>query len=464
MSVIFYDDSFEDGTMDAWDPSYRYPFPDFSDHQLFVAAPGDGPTPEERYVRWVAATYNCPNCGGLCGTPDAPCYVGASLYRDGFQPGLNEWRHCRALVRPMFSSYGILHEDFDFPMVVGLLTEQPPWILGGNPPGWPENHFGFSKDGPYFDGLGSSFVQLSPSDVPVGEWTCVELAMRYTSPDALEGEWRGWINGVLKIDAGWDIEPIPGNLETGFFGAHGMMAGSWGGNVSGPGKIWDVTRLTFGSGPIGCSRRGPAPGSDVPDPDAEKCTWDEYDTECEVSGECGRVQLHTGALTREAAGWETFGAGFPSTQSGWFKWTCPRSGKYIWRTRGSQVFNEIGVYRHTGTTPPPLVPGGFSDDDDWDPGDPFSSAVEIVAEAGVEYRIRVASTDDGWIVVNWGPARVMMQDDGWGMPTNRPETLTRVFGVGSIGGVVRDDQVASGSNGAGTSPTLSGVTVGTELP
>jgi hypothetical protein len=167
---------------------------------------------------------------------------------------------------------------------------------------------------------------------------------------------------------------------------------------------------------------------------------------------------YTLGLSRES--WETFGAGFPSDLSNWFRWVAPRDGRFIFRTRGSQVFNEVSVHRYTPTTPPPLLPDGFSDEDLWDPTAATSAAVEVAVEKGVEYAIRVASSSNGWIVLDWGPAKPLVQDDGWSVDDSRP-TRERVPAVGPASGfAIQDSQVATGADGSGTQPTMDGIVFG----
>jgi hypothetical protein len=143
----------------------------------------------------------------------------------------------------------------------------------------------------------------------------------------------------------------------------------------------------------------------------------------------------------------------------WFRWVAPRDGRFLWRTLGSEVFNEVSVYRHTGTTPPPLI--AFSDTDLWASAAAISSAVEVLVEKDVEYSIRVASASDGWIVLDHGPPKPVIQDDGWSINESERATRSRVSAVGVVSGLaVEDDQVAAASNGAGADPTLDGVELG----
>jgi hypothetical protein len=466
LSTIFFDEFFDSvGDLDNYDPDVRQPFPDVSDHQLLVLPnQADGPTPGEGYGRFVAPTYNCPNCApGVCGTPDASCYFGASFARP-FQNaggiGDGSWRHYRFLIRP----HGSWDDDNDFPTVAGILFNQPGCVVGGYYY-WPEYSMYVGPDGVCGFGHWGASIDLPAGTIPFDEWTCVEMAaMAETSRT---GKARAWINEALVFDADYDS----GVLCDGLGGPHGFVAGSWSGGLAGAGKHIDFARLAWADGPISCARRGAPLETGAPDPDAERCTWDEYDTQCVVSGDCGRVQFQPNGLGREADGWETFGNGFPSSESGWFSWTCPRTGKYIWRTRGSTLFNEIGVYRHTGDLPPPLVK--FADDDEWDPGTPFSSAVEIEAEAGVEYRIRVAtsfSERTDWIVVSWGPAKTLVQDDAptaffaleaAAGETGLRSTLTLEGGNSASGAVIRDAQHAA-VDGSGAEPSLRGIVFGAD--
>ena len=81
---------------------------------------------------------------------------------------------------------------------------------------------------------------------------------------------------------------------------------------------------------------------------------------------------------------------------------------------------------------------------------------------GSGYRIRVASDSDGWIVVDWGPALGIVQDDGWSVAEEEDrETLSRVDAVGPASGfAVQDSQVAINPSGAGTEATLGAVVFG----
>lgn len=453
LSTIFFDEYFDDvADMGNYDPDVRGSLSALSDHQLLILPNrADGPTPGEGYGRFVAPTYNCPNCSFGCGTPDASCYFGASFARP-FQnaASLNQWRHFRALIRP----HGAWDDDNDFPTVLGILFNQPGCVIGGYFY-WPEIGLDLFPDGGGSLGGWGFDVDLPAGTFPFDEWTCVELAAMATSSH--EGQARMWVNESLVVDEAYDS----GVLCDGLGAPHGFVAGSWSGALAGPDKRIDFARLAWADGPITCARRGAAAEPGAPDPDAEVCTWDDYDTQCEAIGDCGRIQFQPNGLGREADGWETFGNGFPSSESGWFKWVAPRSGKWIWRTRGSTLINEISVHRHTGALPPPVV--AFSDDDAWDPGsaNPFSSAVEIEAEAGVEYRIRVAtsfSSRDDWIVVQWGPAKPLFQQDAF-------TTIGEVAPRGTLSitaGGISDGQVADGPSGAGTQPTTQPLFYGTD--
>lgn len=461
LSTIFFDEYFDSqGSMENYDPDVRLPYRGVADMELLILpSQPDGPTPGEGYGRFVPPTYNCPNCTsvvGTCGTPDARCYFGMSFARPFQNPGVyGQWRHYRFLIRPR----GNWNETNDWPTVAGILYYQPGCVVGGNYY-WPEYSMYVGPNGEAgFSHWGAS-IDFPAGTIPFDDWTCVEMAVN-PNPDGFTGLCRAWINEALVFDDTYDSTGC-GALG----GPQGFMAGSWSGSLAGAGKSLDFARLAWADGVITCSRRGGAAETGAPDPDAERCTWDEYDTQCEAIGDCGRIQFQPAGLGREIDGWETFGNGFPLPESGWFKWVAPRSGKFIWRTRGSTLVNEIGVYRHTGATPPPLV--AFSDDDAWDPGttDPFSSAVEIEADAGVEYRIRVATSSAAptdWIVVSWGPAKPMFADDG--LATFDPDeraTKTLVAADGTTAGVaIRDAQHAT-SGGVGAQATLPGIIYGAD--
>jgi hypothetical protein len=319
---------------------------------------------------------------------------------------------------------------------------------------------------------------------PVGDWVCLEVAVGNVNAAAGTGSVKFWVQGKLKWDS--DFGPpnygLPGvGPPVGF--AFGSMS-EYGG-LGTPSFVWPFlgtlqyhapfqeryedrrwglsaswARIAEADGPIGCHTRGGVPPDEIPDPDAMRCTSaDAYAGADVIAGECGRIICSTQGKTRES--WETVGAGFPAAKSFWYSWTAPRNGNFIFRTRGSEVFNELSVHRHTGATPPPLV--ASSDSDDWDPTASTSAAVEFLAEAGVEYRIRVASGLDGWIVLDFGPPKHLVQDDGWSIDSSR-DTRERVFVVGPESGVaVEDDQVAASPTGAGTQPTMQPIVFGDSL-
>jgi hypothetical protein len=318
---------------------------------------------------------------------------------------------------------------------------------------------------------------------PIGEWVCAELAVGDVNPETGTGKIKLWINGVLLKDQEWGPElyyGLPGlGAPIGF--AYGSMS-QYGGlgtpampfpflgtllyNASFNERFTDRrygmearwARIATADGPIGCHTRGDVPPEETPDPDALLCkSADDYTGADVIAGECGRIICTTKGKTRES--WETTGAGFSSAKSIWYAWTAPRSGNFIFRTRGSEVFNELSIHRHTGATPPPLV--GRAVSDDWDPTASTSAAVEFAAEQGVEYRIRVASALDGWVVLDFGPPKHLVQDDGWSINDSERETRFRVDVVGTVSGLaVQDDQVAGSPTGAGTDPTMEPIVFG----
>ncbi|MBA3584953.1 MAG: hypothetical protein H0W36_10590, partial [Gemmatimonadetes bacterium] len=275
---------------------------------------------------------------------------------------------------------------------------------------------------------------------------------------------KAWVNDVLVYDEPWTVT----GYTEGFSPIRGFTFGNWSGELFGPigdnpDMSIDFARIAWADGPIGCgSRAGLPPEEPAPDPDALHCDVlsDNYATARLLAGECGRAICRTDAMGRES--WETYAAGFPSELSLWYRWIAPRAGRFIFRTRGSEVFNEVSVYRHTGATPPPLLPGGFSEEDPWDPDSSMSSAVEVEVEKDVEYRIRIASASEGWTILDFGPAKPVIQDDGWSINEGARETRTREFATGLVSGLaIQDDQLAAAANGAGALPTLDGILFGT---
>lgn len=329
--------------------------------------------------------------------------------------------------------------------------------------------------------------ELDENGMETGRWFCFEIAVGELDVAASRGKARCWVNDMLMVEQEWNIKeiygdgyPEPGH-PTGF--AFGRMSSplegydsptnsynfpydgvTWGDGMEEPflertlGLSISFARITTADGHIGCLHRG-TPTEEVPDPDALRCRDDHYETECDLRGECGRVIFKTTGLTREPAGWETTGNGFASPKSSWYRWVAPRNGNFIFRSRGSEVFNEISVHRHTGALPPPRI--ASSDEDAWDPTASTSAAVEVSVEQGVEYRIRVASSQDGWVVLDFGPPRHLVQDDGWSIDDSARATRERVDVVGTVSGLaVQDDQVGASPTGAGTDPTMEPVVFG----
>lgn len=454
-TTIFFEDYFDSASpLDAYDPFYWDPL----DTRLltddrFLHRPGEGPS-AEGCMRWIPASFNCPGCSVNCGTGGANCQYARQLVRKVNGGGFNQWRHLRCWIRPHGNW---LTGGSSTSSILGILMNNPSGVIGEEP--WSYFNATVEAQGVVEISHASTPTLLTVTvDCPFDEWTCIELARRHTVADGSAGEAKAWVNDELVLDGVWAQTASPVGLTN----SVGFHAGPWGsGQPIGPDKWIDFARVAWADGPIGCgTRAGLPPGDPPPDPDAKMCRDDDYDTDCIVKGECGRIIFKSHGLTREAAGWETLGNGFPSEQSAWFSWTAPRSGRFIWRTRGSEVFNEISVHKHTGAFPPPTL--AFADEDAFDPTASTSSAVEVTVEKDVEYRIRIASAANGWIIVDWGPAKPLVQDDGWSIPEQGArQTLTRVEAVGPASGfAVQDGQIATNPSGAGTDVTLGPVVFG----
>jgi hypothetical protein len=64
-------------------------------------------------------------------------------------------------------------------------------------------------------------------------------------------------------------------------------------------------------------------------------------------------------------------------------------------------------------------------------------------------------------VLDHGPPKQLLMDDGWSINESERVTRERVAAVGPISGLaVQDDQIAAAANGAGADPTLDGVLFG----
>ena len=520
-TTIFFEDYFaSDNPLDSYEPLFYDPpvIRGRSDHSLTVRR-GEGPSGES-CLRFLPPTDECPGCDA-CGTPSASCDFGVSLVRLRVEAP-TPWYYVRSWIKiegeiPPIAP-GTKNWEFDetwpgpgnFPQHFSPLGILLPWPERLGDDVW-------SSDGveilDYWPDvaliIGSFYVDYEPAVLvrspgnlavlfnlpgilppngsgypwPNGEWVCAELGVGEIT--ATSGKVRLFLQGKLAYETTWDYSgtfPFAGpGQPVGFaVGALPVLGplgtpsplnpflGTFHWNVQlherHPDRRWGLAasfaRIATGDGPIGCLTRGGTPPDDPPpDPNALRCRDDDYDTHCDLAGECGRVIFETRGLTREA--WETAGAGFPSEKSAWYRWVAPRDGRFIWRTRGSEVFNEVGVYRHTGATPPPLLPEGFSDEDLWDPTVSTSAAVEVEVEKGVEYRIRVASSSDGWIILDFGPAKPLVTDDGWSIDEGERPTRTRQVAVGPASGfAVQDAQIADDPSGSGTAPTMDPIRFG----
>ncbi len=517
-TTIFFEDYFDSADpLDNYDPQFYDPpqTRGLSDYSFSIRR-GEGPSGED-CLRYLPSTSSCPGCTSDCGTPSADCYMGAQFLRRRVE-GPTTWYHVRAWVKatgsiPQLDGYDPSWANWSFdetwPGYAIQLT--PLAIVMPNPAQWPydsddEGQWVSISIGGYTYNLEPTLLFRYPNAielvnlygfpgatvngaVPVGDWACYEIAVGNIDAVAGTGTSRLWFNGKLARDVDWDFsgQGTPGIFPrgpgdpTGFFFGSGpdiYTAPPWtvppgpsrydgphGWNPFQeryPDRRWGLSaqfaRIAAADGPIGCLTRGGVPPDEAPDPDALRChANDDYANAHLLQGECGRAICLTKARTRES--WETSGAGFPSEKSFWYAWVAPRSDRFIFRTRGSEVFNELSIHRHTGATPPPLV--AMAEDDPWDPDASTSSAVEVAVEEGVEYRIRVASALDGWTVLDFGPAKPIVNDDGWSINEGERATRTRVEAFELVAGLaVQDDQVAAASNGAGALATMDPILFG----
>jgi hypothetical protein len=456
--------------------------------QVFARFRAPGETSDWYHVRaWIKVSGKLPEPGFY--PPDYPNWAtDFDWLETGLPGGFQQSLNALAILmpkEPLFPGggntgpYGPNRELLSYRDAVRL--EIGGYYLCGGPAlslWWPQNGIIITGD--------DAFPQLGDcgNPWPVGEWVCVELAVGNVDAVAGTGTLKLWINGHLMWETDW-YEP-----NEVYGGGVGPPIGFAFGSLATPNYFgvpsdtfpfqntlfWSApfeerfdertygmearfARIASADGPIGCHTLPEVPPDELPDPDALRCTSaDHYGGADVIRGECGRVICNTTGKTRES--WETAAAGFPSGKSFWFSWTAPRDGNFIFRTRGSEVFNELSVHRHTGATPPPLL--AASDDDDWDPTSSTSAAVEFTAEAGVEYRIRIASVFDGWIILDFGPAKHLIQDDGWSIDESERETRERVIVAGLLSGLaVQDNQIALSPTGAGTAPTMEPLVFGT---
>jgi hypothetical protein len=297
------------------------------------------------------------------------------------------------------------------------------------------------------------------------EWHCVELGFRYTSaqlvPFGDDYHWAIQGEAVWNVDGEqiWQSTAITLGFESDphVIRINDVFHPDWltwkleGVDNTGTGAL-DIRRIEW------ADTSNPCPtGAILPQP--PNCVADNYADACEITGECGQIFGNTAYGTREAG--ET-GGNFVLERSIWYRWTAVRDARIIFRTRGSAVDTEIGVYR--GATLGTATQVAYATADPWEPdGSPTNgAAVEVSVIRGQEFHIRVATSTVGQTDLQWGPARAELQDEGGvTSPVGDRPTLTRVSAAGTALGVaIREAQQATGANGAGTEPTFLGVKFG----